>query len=212
MSDLNIQSIRIGSKKNHFEFTSEKKVDKVKMKFKVDSPNEIWVSDTTYFKFKNIFYYICVIIDLYSRKVIAFAISKKHSTQLITSTFRLAHASRFPQGKLTFHSNRGTQYTSFAFRDLLKYYSVTQSFSPASRPKCNAGAEAFFSTLKREELYRCVYHSEIEFRNRVKDYMDFYNSERPHITLNYKSPNTYEKQFYATQEKSRKQNGQFKST
>ncbi|WP_442878519.1 transposase [Anaerorhabdus sp.] len=124
------------------------------MKFIVDSPCEIWVSDITYFKFKNIFYYICVIIDLYSRKVIAFAISKKYSTQLITSTFRLANTNRSPQRKLTFHSDRGTQYTSFAFRNLLKFYNVTKSLSPPGRPKNNAVAEAFFSTLKREELYR----------------------------------------------------------
>lgn len=137
---------------------------------------------------------------------------QKNNTQLITSTFRLAYASRSPQRKLTFHSDRGTQYTSFAFRNLLKYYHVNQSFSPAGSPKNNAVAEAFFSTLKCEKLYRCDYHSENEFRNRVKNYMDFYNNERPHITLNYKSPNTYEKQFYAAQEKPRKQNGQFKST
>lgn len=77
MGDMNLKSIRTRSKKNHFGFTTEKKVDNVKMRFNVESPNEIWVSDTTYFKFNNILYYICFITDLYSRKVITYAISKK---------------------------------------------------------------------------------------------------------------------------------------
>ena len=138
-------------------------------------------------------------IDLYSRKVIACKLSKKHSTQLITATFKMAYAERKPKGGLIFHSDRGSQYTSHAFQKLLKGCHVTQSFSPSGRPHHNAVMESFFASMKKEELYRANYHSESELKSRVMDYISFYNNERPHTTLNYRPPNTHERLFYERQ-------------
>lgn len=196
MQEMNLYSIQTEAKKNYIHFNTEKKKDSLKMNFSVNAPNQVWVSDVTCFKVDNKFQYICVIIDLYSRKVIAHKISQKHSTQLITSTFKLAYAERKPEDKLIFHSDRGTQYTSHAFQKLLKTCRIKQSFSPSGRPHHNAVMESFFSSMKKEELYRTNYHSVDEFKERINKYIEFYNIERPHVTLAYKTPNTYECSFY----------------
>ena len=166
------------------------------MNFSAKKPNQIWTSDITYFKVQNKIYYICVIIDLYSRKAVACKISRKQSTQLISAVFKEAYENRCPSEGLIFHSDRGCQYTSYTFQKLLKTYQVEQSFSPSGRPCHNAVMESFFSSMKKEELYRTHYHSESEFKERVNKYIKFYNTERPHSTLGYKTPDSYEKQFY----------------
>ncbi len=196
MQEMNLYSIRTGAKKNYVRFNYEKKRDSLKMNFTVHAPNQVWVSDVTCFKLDDKFQYICVIIDLYSRRVIAYKISQKHSTQLIASTFKLAYAERKPEDGLIFHSDRGLQYTSHAFQKLLKTFHIKQSFSPSGRPHHNAVMESFFSSMKKEELYRTNYHSIGEFKQRIKRYIEFYNIERPHATLGYKTPNTYERLFY----------------
>lgn len=196
MDEMNIHSIRNGAKKDYLRFNTDKKKDVLKMNFSVDTPNQVWVSDVTYFKLSGKFQFICAIIDLYSRKVIAHKISKKHSAQLITATFKLAYDERKPTSELIFHSDRGTQYTSNSFQALLKECRVDQSFSPSGRPHHNAVMESFFASMKKEELYRTNYHSGAEFKRRIQDYINFHNNERPHATLAYKTPNAHETAFY----------------
>lgn len=196
MNEMNISSIRTGAKKNHLRFNTDKKRDSLKMNFVVNAPNEVWVSDVTYYKLNGKFLYICAIIDLYARKVIAYKISKKHSTQLITAALKQAYSERKPEVGLIFHSDRGTQYTSNTFLKLLKACHVTQSFSPSGRPHHNAVMESFFASMKKEELYRTNYHSADELKSRVEVYINFYNNERPHAALDYKTPNTHERLFY----------------
>ena len=196
MNEMNISSIRSDSKRIYKQLNKSKKKDMLGLDFTAKRPNEIWVSDITYFNFQNTTYYICVIVDLYSRMAIACTISKKQSTQLITSTFKDAYKKRNPGEGLIFHSDRGSQYASYAFQNLLRNYGFKQSFSPSGRPCHNAVMKSFFSTMKKEELYRANYHSEAEFKERIQKYIMFYNTERPHSTLGYKTPNSYEKAFY----------------
>lgn len=158
------------------------------MNFSVQAPDHVWVSDVTEFKLDNKKYYICVILDLYARKVIAYRISPKHSTQLITGTFKLAYATRHANEGLVFHSDRGAQYTSHSFRALLKTCHVNQSFSPAGKPRHNA---VMFSNMKKEELYRTNCRSVGEFKKGVDGFI-----ESPHSTLNNKTPNAYECLYY----------------
>ena len=99
---------------------------------------------------------------------------------------------RTPDDGLIFHSDRGTQYASQSFQQLLLSCHVEQSFSRTGRPHDNAVAESFFASLKREELYRRNYRSVAEFRQAVDDYITFYNTKRPHRTLNYKCPDEVE--------------------
>lgn len=201
MQEMNLHSIRNDAKKDYLQFNYEKKKDSLKMQFSVHAPNQVWVSDVTYFKLGSKFQYICAIIDLYARKVVAYKISQKHSSQLISATFKKAYSSRKPEAGLIFHSDRGVQYTSHAFQKLLKSCGVKQSFSPSGRPHHNAVMESFFATMKKEELYRINYHSLSEFKERIERYIIFYNNERPHATLDYKSPNTHERLFFDKQSK-----------
>lgn len=138
------------------------------------------------------YFYTCVIIDLFSRMVVAYGISKKNSTQLVSATFRKAYTERTPKDGLVFHSDRGVQYASHSFQKLLSEHNVTQSFSASGKPHDNAVEEAFFASLKREAIYRHDYTSEKAFCNGVEKYIDFYNCRRPHFTLNYKTPAQFE--------------------
>ena len=122
----------------------------------------------------------------------AYKISKKHSTQLISATFKLAYSERQPQAELIFRSDRGTQYTSNTFQKLLKSCHVEQFFSLSGRPHHNVIMESFFASRKKEELYRTKYHSIGELKKRVEVCIEFYNNERPDATLNYKTPNAHE--------------------
>lgn len=198
MQEMNLSSIRTSAKKDYAKLNQgkRKKQDHLKKNFAAGQPNQVWVSDITYFKLQNKFYFICAILDLYSRKVIAYKVSPKQSTQLVTATFKQAFASRRPCGKLIFHSDRGTPYNSNSFRTLLQSLDVEQSFSPSGKPCHNAVMESYFSSMKKEELYRMNYRSLNEFKERVTSYINFYNTERPHSTLLYRTPDAYESLFY----------------
>ena len=191
MQELGLHSVRTDAKKL-YKAQQRKKQDLLNREFRVDHPNHIWVSDITYFKIKGSWLYLCVIIDLFSRKVIAHRISRSASTRLVTTTFRAAYAERGMPKNLTFHSDRGGQYISDAFSKLLQQFGVKQSFSATARPHDNAVAEAFFATFKKEEAYRREYTSERHFRQSVDEYICFYNEVRPHATLKYKTPQAFE--------------------
>ena len=133
-----------------------------------------------------------MIMDLYSRKIIAYRISLNSSTKIVSYAFRQAYESRNQPKGLIFHSDQGAQYTSLAFRNLLLSCGVEQSFSNTGRPHDNAVAEAFFASLKREELYRRDYSSVAEFEKGVAAYIEFYNTKRPHGSLGYKTPEQME--------------------
>ena len=104
------------------------------------------------------------------------------------STFKKAYESRKPAGQLLFHTDRGSNYRSYAMCSYLREFGVIQSFSKAGVPYDNSVMESFFSSLKREELYRTKYRSEAEFRAAVDAYMVFYNERRPHAKNGYKTP------------------------
>lgn len=140
-----------------------------------------------------------MILDLFSRKVIAHAISKKNSTQLVTSTFKQAIACRDHVKSLIFHSDRGSQYLSFAFQKLLREHNIKQSVSAPGRPHDNAVAEAFFASLKRENLYRKEYSNERAFRAGISEYIKFYNEIRPHKLLKNRTPSQFEELFFASE-------------
>ena len=170
--------------------------NKLNRNFLTDAPNKVWVSDITYAKVGRDFLYLCVVIDLYSRKVISYSISKHIDTALVTQAFLDAFCTREAPKHLMFHSDQGTQYTSFEFRNLLKQHKVTQSFSAPGSPHDNAVAESFFASIKKEDFRRNYYKTEEEFRAAVKEYMEFYNDYRPHQSLGFQTPNQAEKEFY----------------
>ena len=189
MKEMGLSSVRTTAKQDYLNLReSGKKRNVLCQQFSATRPNEVWVSDVTCFRLQDRNHYICVILDLFSRKVIAHKVSKKNSTQLVTSTFKSAWEERVPELELLFHSDRGAQYTSHRFQELLRSHAVVQSFSNSGRPHDNAVAESFFASLKKEELYRKDYASEPDFRRSISAYMEFYNMKRPHRTLKNRTP------------------------
>lgn len=128
--------------------------------FLTDAPNKVWVSDITYAKAGMDFLYLCVVIDLYSRKVVSYSISENIDTALIKQAFLDAFHVRESPSSLVFHSDQGTQYTSFEFCNLLKQHKITQSFSAPGSPHDNAVAESFFASIKKEDFRRNYYKTE----------------------------------------------------
>lgn len=172
--------------------------NKLKRNFLTDAPNKVWVSDITYAKVGMDFLYLCVVIDLYSRKVIGYDISENIDTSLALSAFHQAYLTRKKTIDLTFHSDQGSQYTAFEFRNTLRNYGVVQSFSAPGSPHDNAVAESFFATIKKEDFRRNYYKTENEFRTAVAKYIEFYNGYRPHQRLSFLTPNQVEMEFYHT--------------
>ena len=196
MQELDLRSIRLDSKKQFKKHQKYRKQNLLEQQFTAEHPNQTWVSDITYFKLNDYWLYLCIILDLFSRKIIGYRVSRNASTNLVTSTFRIAFRERDTPADLTFHSDRGKQYTSTAFTTLLQKCGVKQSFSATARPHDNAVAEAFFASFKREEAYRREYTSEQSFRKSVEQYVQFYNEVRPHRTLRYKTPQAFEAAYH----------------
>ena len=201
MKELGISSVSTTAKKEYKKWEKGQNRNFLQQ-FQTERPNQVWVSDITVFKFRDKYYYLCVIIDLFSRKVISYRISHKSSTQLLTKTFKQAYADRQPKAKLMFHSDCGTQYMSYAFVHLLKDFGVEQSFSRTACPHDNAVAEAFFSIFKKEELYRRHYTSEADLMRGIAHFIAFYNAERPHSTLQCKTPEQAEQDYWIKEKES----------
>lgn len=169
----------------------------LKQKFYPDKPNLVWVSDITYVKVNNRFFYVCVVIDLFARKVIAYKTSSKIDSQLVLDTFFSAYYKRNSPTGVMFHSDRGCQYTSKIFRNTLDSLSFVQSFSAKAHPFDNAVAESFFKYLKKEELDRKTFTSLNELNLALFEYIEgFYNSKRPHFANKLLTPDEKEKLFF----------------
>ena len=126
----------------------ERKANILQQQFHVSHPNEVWVSDVTYFSVFNRMYYICVVLDLYARKVIAYKVSRHNSTQQTKAVVKMAYEKRQPTEKLLFHSDQGSNYTSNEFRKYLRSIHITQSFSNPEMPYDNSVMESFFGSFK----------------------------------------------------------------
>ena len=133
-------------------------------------PNLVWVSDITYVKVGEQYYYVCVILDLFSRRVLSYRISDTIDTSLSLSTFEDAFHFRKPEN-LIFHSDQGVQYTAYVFRQRLRDLQVKQSFSTPGNPYDNSVCESFFHTLKKEALYHHLYETPQEPKAALNEYI-----------------------------------------
>ena len=195
MHENGLFSIRGGAKALYYR-NKERKENLVKQDFTVTAPNEVWVCDITHFHFNNKTYYLCAILDLYARKVVAWKISERNSTHLTKGTLKLAIIDRNPAPGLIFHSDNGSNFTSYTFTTYLKEFGIKQSFSRAHNPYDNSVCESFFKTLKQEEIYRKDYRSEKDMFRSITKFMEFYNNVRPHSMNGYRTPNKYEADYY----------------
>jgi transposase InsO family protein len=162
--------------------------------FDVPAPNVAWCGDITYIWTEEGWLYTSVLLDLYSRKVVGWAMSDHIDTQLVTDALEMALGRRQPDAGLMHHSDRGSQYASHAYRGMLADHGIACSMSGKGDCLDNAVAERFFGSLKRERTSKRYYLTRQEARDDVIDYIEmFYNSWRKHSYLGYVSPNEYEK-------------------
>ena len=169
----------------------------LKQDFKVALPNQTWVSDFTYVPTQEGWLYVCTFVDLFSRRVIGWAVSNTIDRNLAITAFRKAVANRHPGQRLVIHTDRGCQYTSWDFRQEVSAIGGLQSMSRPGIPYDNACAETFFKTLKVE----CIDSKHFKTRNEAADeigrYMLFYNRRRIHQALGYLTPAGFEQKFAA---------------
>lgn len=162
--------------------------------FGVDRPNHSWVSDITYIPTCEGWLYLAAILDLHSRALVGWAMSRTLDSQLATDALLMAIAKR-GTGPSILHSDQGSTYATASYRALLQRHSIRQSMSRKGNCWDNAPMESFFHTLKTELVMHCDYHTRTQARSSLFDYMEvFYNRERRHSSINYVSPLAFERQ------------------
>ena len=163
-------------------------------KFDVDKLNRFWTTDITYVWTLEGWLYLAVVLDLYSRQIVGWAMDKRMKTQLVLDALAMAYWRRKPAPGLLHHSDRGSQYACHDYRKRLNQYDMVASMSRKGNCWDNAPTERFFRSLKSERLsdYRFVTRWSAEMQ--VLDYISYYNSLRLHSTLGYKTPFAYEKE------------------
>jgi putative transposase len=177
---------------NHKNTVSENILDR---QFNVSQPNKAWASDITYIWTQEGWLYLCVIIDLFSRKIVGWSTSNRINRELVIKAFNMAVINRQPGKDLIFHSDRGVQYTSKDFLLKLKEKEFISSMSRRGNCWDNACAESFFHTLKIEEVKHKIYFTRHEAHLSLFEYIEiFYNRYRMHSFLNYLSPEEFERQ------------------
>ena len=165
------------------------------------APGQVCVSDITYVATREGWLYLAVVIDLYSRAVVGWSVAETMHTFLVTSALAKA-MSNLPQGtRPLFHSDRGCQYTSKAFRKVIALYGLPQSMSAKGYCYDNAANESFFASLKRESFPEdCCFDTKAKARRTIFDYLEvFYNDKRRHSSLGNVSPETFLNQHFQTQ-------------
>lgn len=159
----------------------------------IDGINQVWASDFTYIRIENGFVYLAVILDLYSRKVIGWGISKRIDAKLAISALEMALQRRTPKAGVIHHSDRGVQYLSVEYTSLLKNHGFKISCSAKGNPYDNAFVESFMKTLKQDEVDLRKYKTYLEVIDNVPKFIEeVYNKKRLHSSLDYCPPEEYE--------------------
>lgn len=178
---------------NHAEPVFENVLDR---EFSPTAPNQAWVSDITYLWTESGWVYLAVVLDLCGRKVVGWAMDRHMEAQLVCRALHMALQIRAPTRGLIVHSDRGSQYASETYRALLTAHGCVGSMSRKGNCWDNAAMERFFLSLKTERVWRRTYANQQEATTDVGDYIvNFYNENRLHSTLGYKTPNEFEQQF-----------------
>jgi len=163
--------------------------------FEVQRPNTVWCADITYLWTTQGWLYLAVVIDLFSRKVVGWAMSNRMKSSLVEQALCMAYLHRKPGKGLIHHSDRGSQYAGDEYQKLLKHYGMICSMSRKGDCWDNAVAESFFHTLKTERTNGYLYCTRENAQGDVINYIEmFYNSRRLHSTIGYNSPNDFEKE------------------
>jgi len=164
--------------------------------------DQLWRADITYVRLEVEFVYLAVILDAYSRRVIGWELDGTLEDSLTLAALRMALSRRTVTPELVHHSDRGVQYASGDYTQLLKDHDIRISMSRKANPWDNAACESFMKTLKCEEVYRTEYRNQAQARVRIGEFLEgVYNEKRLHSALDYRSPVEFERKLRTAQKK-----------
>ena len=164
-------------------------------RMKLSGMDQLWVADITYIRLKAEFVYLAVILDAFSRKVVGWALDRTLANRLTISALERAIGQRRPRPGLVHHSDRGLQYARGEYVAVLEKFGIVASMSRPANPYDNASCESFMKTLKREEIYANRYENLEQLRTNIEEFIDqYYNQQRLHSALGYRSPEEFERE------------------
>jgi transposase InsO family protein len=163
----------------------------------IAGPNLFWCSDFTYITTDQGWLYLAVVLDLFSRRVVGWSMSESLAQDFVLDAFKMATTNRRPSPGMLHHSDRGSQYAGHAHRALLLDGEAVMSMSRKGNCWDNAVLESFFATLKKELTHRCHFTTRAQARAAIFEFIEvFYNRERRHSTLGYRSPDQFEQHYH----------------
>jgi transposase InsO family protein len=166
----------------------------LKRDFTADAPNKKWVADITFIETQEGWLYLSGVLDIYSRKIVGWAMDKYHDAELVKTALSMALLSRQPAAGLIHHSDRGSAYASHSSQLLLREHNIQASMSGIGDCYDNAMMESFWATLKEECFGQIIFASRNEAKAAIFEYIEvYYNRKRIHSSLGYVSPVEYEK-------------------
>ena len=180
---------KVTTKRNHKDEVADNLLNQ---NFNPVAPNQVWAGDITYLKTGEGWMYLAVVMDLYSRRIVGWYISKRMTTDLICKAMIMAYNLRQPPIGLVFHSDRGSQYTSRRYRKLLSDYGIRASMGDVGACWDNAVVERFFGSLKHDWIFKISQPTREHMKQDVAAYMRYYNLERLHTANGDQSPINYE--------------------
>ena len=164
-------------------------------RMKLTGIDQLWVADITYIRLRTEFVYLAVILDAFSRKAVGWALDRTLANRLTIAALERAIAQRQPRPGLVHHSDRGLQYARGEYVAVLEKYGIVPSMSRPANPYDNASCESFIKTLKREEIYANRYDNLEHLRANIEEFIEqYYNRQRLHSALGYRSPEEFERQ------------------
>jgi transposase InsO family protein len=160
--------------------------------------DQLWVADITYLRLAEEFLFLAVVLDAFSRRVVGWSLDERLDASLAVAALRQAIDLRQPAAGLVRHSDRGVQYASHAYVDLLLEHAIQPSMSRAGNPYDNAKCESFMKTLKQEEIYTRQYRDRADLEAHIGEFIErYYNRRRLHSALDYRTPDEFEQSLLA---------------
>lgn len=199
MRQMHLRSVR--QQRRHLQTTDSKHsyalaTNVLNRQFQAQGPNQKWVADITYIPTRAGWLYLAVVLDLFSRKVVGWAMTAQCDAALVQKALQMALSQRQTTGDLLHHSDRGSQYAAHAYQALLAQHHITVSMSRTGNCYDNAVIESFFRTLKAECVNRHVFQSRSHARSVIFEFLEvYYNRQRLHSTLGYCTPTAFEAAF-----------------